>query len=55
MRLDYVADADQIDYAIYSLEAAEKRYEMLLRQAKHMRLSLRGENGEWLDVEEVEA
>lgn len=27
-------DPDQIDYAIYIMEAAEKRYEMLLRQAK---------------------
>jgi hypothetical protein len=39
-RLDYVTDKDQIDYAIYALEAAEKRYEMLLKAAKRARLSL---------------
>jgi len=39
-KLDYVAEPDQIDYAIYCLEAAEKRYEMLLRQAKKAKLSL---------------
>jgi hypothetical protein len=35
-RLDWVVEKDQIDYAIYALEAAEKKYEMLLRQAKQM-------------------
>ncbi|MDF2716292.1 MAG: hypothetical protein K0R28_3217 [Paenibacillus sp.] len=35
-RLDYASDQDQIDYAIFALEAAEKRYEMLLRCAKRM-------------------
>lgn len=35
-RLEWVVEKDQIDYAIYALEAAEKRYEMLLRQAKLM-------------------
>ncbi|GAA3410101.1 YaaL family protein [Paenibacillus hodogayensis] len=35
-RLDYAADQDQIDYAIFALEAAEKRYEMLLRSAKKL-------------------
>src|SRR5690606_495192 len=45
-RLDYVADQDQIDYVIYALEAAEERYEMLLRTAKKTGLSLRdGETG----------
>lgn len=39
-RLDYVVDHDQIDYAIYALEAAEKRYEMLLKAAKRAKLSL---------------
>jgi hypothetical protein len=39
-RLDYVLEPEQIDYAIYALEAAEKRYEMLLREAKKTRLSL---------------
>ncbi|AJY75011.1 YaaL family protein [Paenibacillus beijingensis] len=28
--------ADQIDYAIYAVETAQKRYEMLIRQAKRM-------------------
>ncbi|SIR59342.1 Protein of unknown function [Paenibacillus sp. RU4T] len=28
--------SDQIDYAVYAIEAAQKRYEMLLRQAKRM-------------------
>ncbi|WP_127588505.1 DUF2508 family protein [Paenibacillus koleovorans] len=37
-RLDYAESRDEIDYAIFALEAAEKRYEMLLRQAKHMNL-----------------
>lgn len=35
-RLDYASDQDQIDYAIFALEAAEKRYEMLLKCAKRM-------------------
>lgn len=39
MKLDYVLDKDQIDYAIYALEAAEKRYEMLLRTAKRLNIS----------------
>lgn len=34
LKLDWVLEKDQIDYAIFALEAAEKRYEMLLRQAK---------------------
>lgn len=33
-RLDWVVEKDQVDYAIYALEAAERKYEMLLRQAK---------------------
>lgn len=33
-RLDWALEADCIDYSIYALEAAEKRYEMLLRLAK---------------------
>lgn len=28
------ADEDQIDYAIFAIAAAEKRYEMLIRKAK---------------------
>ncbi len=35
-RLEWVVEKDQIDYAIFALEAAEKRYVMLLRQAKLM-------------------
>ncbi|QJC50363.1 YaaL family protein [Paenibacillus albicereus] len=27
---------DQIDYAVFAIEAAQKRYEMLLRQAKRI-------------------
>jgi hypothetical protein len=38
-RFDYVTEKDQIDYAIYAMEAAEKRYEMLLRQAKQLKLT----------------
>jgi hypothetical protein len=33
-RLDWAIGKDHIDYAIYALETAEKRYEMLLRIAK---------------------
>ena len=36
MKLNWVLEKDQIDCAIYALEAAEKRYEMLVRQAKQM-------------------
>lgn len=39
-RIDYAVEHDQIDYAIYMLEAAEKRYDMLLRQAKKAKLNL---------------
>ena len=35
-RLDYVLGKDEIDYAIFALETAEKRYSMLLKQAKAM-------------------
>jgi hypothetical protein len=38
-RFDFVTEKDQIDYAIYAMEAAEKRYEMLLRQAKRLKLT----------------
>ncbi|MFB9330667.1 DUF2508 family protein [Paenibacillus aurantiacus] len=31
---EYALGKDQIDYAIFAIEAAEKRYEMLLRKAK---------------------
>lgn len=33
-RYDYALDKEQVDYAIVMLEAAEKRYDMLLREAK---------------------
>ncbi|MCQ6563936.1 YaaL family protein [Paenibacillus mendelii] len=33
---EYALGKDQIDYAIFAIEAAEKRYEMLLRKAKAM-------------------
>lgn len=33
-KLDHVTEKEQIDYAIFALEAAEKRYEMLLRKVK---------------------
>lgn len=39
-RLDYALEKEQIDYAIYALEAAEKRYEMLIKSAKREKLSL---------------
>lgn len=35
-RLDWVIEKEEIDYAIVALDAAEKRYGMLLRQAKRM-------------------
>ncbi|CAM3408962.1 YaaL family protein [Marinicrinis lubricantis] len=38
-RLDVVVGMEQVDYAIYALEAAEKRYEMLIRQAKQKQLT----------------
>jgi hypothetical protein len=33
-RLDWAIGKDHIDYSIFAIEAAEKRYEMLLRLAK---------------------
>lgn len=33
---DYASGKDQVDYAIYAIISAEKRYEMLLRIAKQM-------------------
>ncbi|WP_240415456.1 DUF2508 family protein [Paenibacillus periandrae] len=38
-RLDIVIEHDQIDYAIYALEASQKRLDMLFKQAKRMNLS----------------
>ncbi|WP_186445658.1 DUF2508 family protein [Paenibacillus cremeus] len=40
-RFDYVTEKEQIDYSIYALEAAEKRFEMLLRQAKNAKITAR--------------
>ncbi|WP_088833531.1 DUF2508 family protein [Paenibacillus tyrfis] len=40
-RFDYVVEKEQIDYAIFALEAAEKRFEMLLKQAKNQNISAR--------------
>lgn len=37
---EYAEGKDQIDYAIFAIEAAEKRYEMLLRKAKALGGSL---------------
>jgi hypothetical protein len=37
-RIDLANGHDEIDYAIFALEAAEKKYEMLLRQAKQTNL-----------------
>jgi hypothetical protein len=33
---EYALGKDQIDYTIFAMEAAEKRYEMLLRNAKSL-------------------
>ncbi|MCR8636143.1 MULTISPECIES: YaaL family protein [Paenibacillus] len=38
-RLDFVLEKEQIDYAVFALEAAEKRFEMLIKQAKNLKLS----------------
>ncbi|MFS1510873.1 DUF2508 family protein [Chengkuizengella sp. SCS-71B] len=38
-RFNYAVDKDEIDFAIFSLEAAEKRYEMLIRQAKDLQIT----------------
>ncbi|WP_245948028.1 DUF2508 family protein [Paenibacillus sambharensis] len=35
---EYASGKDQIDYAIFAIEAAEKRYEMLLRHAKNLQV-----------------
>jgi Protein of unknown function (DUF2508) len=33
---EYAVDGDSIDYAIFAIASAEKRYEMLIRKAKRM-------------------
>ena len=38
-RLDFVVENDEIEYAIYALEAAEIKYGILLRQAKKLHIS----------------
>lgn len=38
---EHALGPDQIDYAIFAIEAAEKRYEMLLRQAKRLNVHWR--------------
>ncbi|WNR44318.1 DUF2508 family protein [Paenibacillus roseipurpureus] len=37
---EFALDKDQIDYCIYALGAAEKRFEMLIKQAKRLGVSL---------------
>lgn len=37
-RMDAVVGKDQVDYAVFLLEAAEKRYDMLLKSAKEIHL-----------------
>ncbi|MFS0724722.1 DUF2508 family protein [Paenibacillus sp. 1P07SE] len=39
---EYAEGQDQIDYAIFAIEAAEKRYEMLLRHAKRLSVAKPG-------------
>ncbi|AEI46122.1 DUF2508 family protein [Paenibacillus mucilaginosus] len=39
LRFEYVMEKEQIDYAVFALEAAEKRFEMLLKQAKGMQIT----------------
>ncbi len=41
-QFDEAHGQDQVDYSIYLLEAAEKRYELLLRQAKILKLNALG-------------
>ncbi|MEO3946112.1 DUF2508 family protein [Gorillibacterium sp. CAU 1737] len=35
-RLNWVGVAEEIDYAVFAMAAAEKKYDMLLRQAKKL-------------------
>lgn len=42
---EYAEGQDQIDYAIFAIEAAEKRYEMLLRHAKRLAVKKSGYEG----------
>ena len=45
-RLQTVSSFEEIDYSIYLLETAEKRYNMFLKQAKNMYLQSKMENHE---------
>ena len=38
-RLDFVLEKEQIDYAIFALEASQIRLDMLIKQAKGMKFS----------------
>ncbi|NHN31966.1 DUF2508 family protein [Paenibacillus agricola] len=38
-RLDLVLEKEEIDYAIFALEATQKRLDILIKQAKRMKLS----------------
>lgn len=45
--LNWVTDPDMVEYAIYSLKAAEKRYDYMIKQIKNQQkqLSLQATNG----------
>ena len=47
MYFEYAVEHDQIDYAIYMLEAAERKYQIQLRQAKKIKLN-------WFNIDRVE-
>jgi hypothetical protein len=47
-QFEYALGKDQVDYAIFTLEATEKRYEMLVKQAKQLQVSLVDVNSERL-------
>lgn len=38
-KLNHALDTDQIDYAIYAYQAAEKRYSMLIKKVKQLHLN----------------
>jgi hypothetical protein len=40
LKLNEAIEPDQIDYAIYIVEAAEKRFNMLLREAREQQLDM---------------
>lgn len=40
LKLNEAVEPDQIDYAIYITEAAEKRFNMLIREAKEQQLDM---------------